>query len=202
MLLLFRDRARVLARTACELHRASGGGVVVGGAFQVAGSLRLAVFARNGPAHRARSPCSKRRVCSGRDCVVRLGAIEHRSRAAELLTVRGEIDAPHGRFTVGVLIFQDLLVVPLVLVIPRCLLGRAEGLRSCEGGEALLKAVLAIAITIIGDQLRERAWGRAWRHGRSSAGGRQVAGERMQLGDASCQRDQHARDHRETPSSI
>lgn len=34
------------------------------------------------------------------------------------LEQRGEIDAPHGRFTVGVLIFQDLCVVPMMLVIP------------------------------------------------------------------------------------
>ncbi|MDD4050505.1 MAG: cation:proton antiporter [candidate division Zixibacteria bacterium] len=34
------------------------------------------------------------------------------------LEQRGEIDAPHGRFTVGVLIFQDLCVVPMILIIP------------------------------------------------------------------------------------
>jgi CPA2 family monovalent cation:H+ antiporter-2 len=31
---------------------------------------------------------------------------------------RRELDAPHGRFIVGVLLFQDLLVVPMVLVVP------------------------------------------------------------------------------------
>ena len=34
------------------------------------------------------------------------------------LSDRGETDAPHGRLTVGVLIFQDLLVVPLILLVP------------------------------------------------------------------------------------
>src|SRR5690606_32296974 len=34
------------------------------------------------------------------------------------LAERGETDAPHGRFIVGVLIFQDLCVVPMVLIIP------------------------------------------------------------------------------------
>ncbi|NMC42329.1 MAG: potassium transporter KefB [candidate division Zixibacteria bacterium] len=34
------------------------------------------------------------------------------------LEQRGEIDAPHGRFTVGVLIFQDMCVVPMMLMIP------------------------------------------------------------------------------------
>jgi len=34
------------------------------------------------------------------------------------LTERQELDAPHGRFIVGTLIFQDLCVVPMVLVVP------------------------------------------------------------------------------------
>ena len=65
------------------------------------------------------------------------------------LTDRGEIDAPHGRFTVGVLIFQDLLVVPLVLLIP-VLAGESGGDAVRGGVEALLKAVFAIAVTVIG----------------------------------------------------
>jgi CPA2 family monovalent cation:H+ antiporter-2 len=39
------------------------------------------------------------------------------------LAERRELDAPHGRFIVGTLIFQDLCVVPMVLVVP--LLGEA-----------------------------------------------------------------------------
>src|SRR6266571_4217149 len=34
------------------------------------------------------------------------------------LTDKGEIDAPHGRLATGVLIFQDLCVVPMMLVLP------------------------------------------------------------------------------------
>jgi CPA2 family monovalent cation:H+ antiporter-2 len=34
------------------------------------------------------------------------------------LQARQEIDAPHGRFALGVLLFQDLCVVPMILVIP------------------------------------------------------------------------------------
>lgn len=64
------------------------------------------------------------------------------------LTVRGEIDAPHGRFTVGVLIFQDLSVVPLVLLVP-VLAGEGGGAAVRAGGEALLTAALAIAMTIV-----------------------------------------------------
>lgn len=68
------------------------------------------------------------------------------------LTDRGEIDAPHGRFTVGVIIFQDLLVVPLILLIP-VLAGEGGTTAVREGGEALLKAVFAIAITVVGARI-------------------------------------------------
>ena len=34
------------------------------------------------------------------------------------LESRGEIDAPHGRLTLGILVFQDLLVVPMILLVP------------------------------------------------------------------------------------
>ncbi|HEY5956942.1 MAG TPA: cation:proton antiporter [Polyangiaceae bacterium] len=44
------------------------------------------------------------------------------------LSERQELDAPHGRFIVGTLIFQDLCVVPMVLVVP--LLSRDAGAES------------------------------------------------------------------------
>lgn len=34
------------------------------------------------------------------------------------LSDRGEIDAPHGRFIVGTLLFQDLCVIPMMLILP------------------------------------------------------------------------------------
>ena len=34
------------------------------------------------------------------------------------LTDKGEIDAPHGRLATGVLIFQDLCVVPIMIMLP------------------------------------------------------------------------------------
>ncbi|MDP2343695.1 MAG: cation:proton antiporter [Deltaproteobacteria bacterium] len=40
------------------------------------------------------------------------------------LSERGETDAPHGRFTIGALIFQDLCVVPMMLLVP--ILARVE----------------------------------------------------------------------------
>jgi CPA2 family monovalent cation:H+ antiporter-2 len=43
-----------------------------------------------------------------------------------LLAERGELDAPHGQMILGVLIFQDLAVVPMMLAIP-LLAGQTEG---------------------------------------------------------------------------
>ena len=34
------------------------------------------------------------------------------------LSARGELDAPHGRLAVGILVFQDLCVVPMILALP------------------------------------------------------------------------------------
>ncbi|MGE0434624.1 MAG: cation:proton antiporter, partial [Planctomycetota bacterium] len=58
------------------------------------------------------------------------------------LTERGELDAPHGRFIVGVLIFQDLLVVPFMLMVPLLI--------PHEGGEPLPLAMLRVAGMTIG----------------------------------------------------
>ena len=38
---------------------------------------------------------------------------------------RGELDTPHGREVVSILVFQDLCIVPLILLLP--LLGRGDG---------------------------------------------------------------------------
>ncbi|MCC6334572.1 MAG: cation:proton antiporter [Myxococcales bacterium] len=64
------------------------------------------------------------------------------------LTERRELDAPHGRFIVGTLIFQDLCVVPMVLVVP--LLGPSEGKGELTSiGLALLKAGGVVAGTLL-----------------------------------------------------
>src|SRR5438046_1323265 len=63
------------------------------------------------------------------------------------LTDKGEIDAPHGRLATGVLIFQDLCVVPMMLVLP-FLAGRSSG-----GAGALFlalgKAVLVVISVLV-----------------------------------------------------
>src|SRR5881398_92544 len=60
------------------------------------------------------------------------------------LADKGEIDAPHGRLATGVLIFQDLCVVPMMLVLP-FLAGAADG----EGGAAGLAWALAKAGLVV-----------------------------------------------------
>ena len=55
-----------------------------------------------------------------------------------LLADRGELDSPHGRAALGILIFQDLCIVPMMLLTP-LLAGGGGG-----GGAMLLVAVRAI----------------------------------------------------------
>ena len=43
----------------------------------------------------------------------------------KLLQERAEVDSPHGRTTLGILIFQDIVIVPMMLLTP--LLGGGEG---------------------------------------------------------------------------
>lgn len=64
------------------------------------------------------------------------------------LTERRELDAPHGRFIVGTLIFQDLCVVPMVLIVPLLGAAGAQGNVAMSIGLAMGKAALVIVLTI------------------------------------------------------
>ena len=65
------------------------------------------------------------------------------------LTERRELDAPHGRFIVGTLVFQDLCVIPMVLVIP-LLASSAPASQALVGvAFALGKAALVVVGTIV-----------------------------------------------------
>jgi len=68
----------------------------------------------------------------------------------KVMTDKGEIDAPHGRLATGVLIFQDLCVVPIMLVLP-FLAGKAEG-----GVVGLLIALGKAALVVAGVILAAR----------------------------------------------
>jgi CPA2 family monovalent cation:H+ antiporter-2 len=61
------------------------------------------------------------------------------------LAERGEVDAPHGRLTLGILIFQDLCVVPMILLVP-ALGGRGGGWLAIA--RALLTAAIVVVVTL------------------------------------------------------
>lgn len=78
-------------------------------------------------------------------CVV---AISSTAVVLRGLSTRGELEAPHGRLAVGILVFQDLCVVPMILAVP-ILAGGSGTVQEIllAGGTALiiLAAVLAAA---------------------------------------------------------
>jgi CPA2 family monovalent cation:H+ antiporter-2 len=68
----------------------------------------------------------------------------------KVMTDMSEIDAPHGRLATGILIFQDLCVVPIMLIVP-FLAGKAEG-----GMAGLLLALGKAALVVVGVILAAR----------------------------------------------
>jgi CPA2 family monovalent cation:H+ antiporter-2 len=66
-----------------------------------------------------------------------------------LLAERGELDAPHGQLAVGILLFQDLCIVPFLLAVPILAAGVDAG-GSASVAVAVLRAVLAlVALSIV-----------------------------------------------------
>lgn len=63
-----------------------------------------------------------------------------------LLQKRNEINAPHGRISLGFLIFQDIIVVPMMLLTP-FLAGSKISIESGDIIELLIKTVLVVVIT-------------------------------------------------------
>ena len=74
---------------------------------------------------------------------------------SKLLSERDELDSEHGRLILGVLLFQDLAVAPLIIFVPA--LGAGAGL-----GEALLyatlKAALVLTLILLLGQKLMRPW--------------------------------------------
>lgn len=64
----------------------------------------------------------------------------------KMLTERGEIDSPHGRTMVGILLFQDLCVVPLMLLTPAL---SGEGINIADITLKFGKAVLIVAVVLL-----------------------------------------------------
>jgi CPA2 family monovalent cation:H+ antiporter-2 len=90
---------------------------------------------------------------------VALGAVAAMSSTAivsKLLTERGELDSAHGRQVIGVLLFQDLAVVPLLVLIPA--LAQPAGALGFAVAAAVGKAVLALALVVLAGPKVMRAW--------------------------------------------
>jgi monovalent cation:H+ antiporter-2, CPA2 family len=90
--------------------------------------------------------------------VVLGGAIAMSSTAivVKLMAERLELESEHGRRVLGVLLFQDLAVVPLLVLIPALDSSPQDLLQSL--GLALLKASLLLTVLLVGGQRVMRWW--------------------------------------------
>ena len=74
----------------------------------------------------------------------------------KLMADRLELESEHGRRVMGVLLFQDLAVVPLLVLIPA--LGQSGGAMASSLGWALVKAALVLGLLLTGGQQAMRWW--------------------------------------------
>ncbi len=75
---------------------------------------------------------------------------------SKLLAERLELDTPHGRSIVGVLLFQDLAVVPLLILVP--VLGQPASGIGVAIAIALAKAAFVLAVLLFAGPRVMRAW--------------------------------------------
>ena len=75
---------------------------------------------------------------------------------SKLLTDRLELDSKHGRETIGVLLFQDLAVVPLMIIIPTLSLPPQK--MAVMLGLALFKVVVLLSLVLLFGQKLMRNW--------------------------------------------
>jgi CPA2 family monovalent cation:H+ antiporter-2 len=74
----------------------------------------------------------------------------------KLMADRLELESEHGKRVIGVLLFQDLAVVPLLVLIPA--IGSPGGDMAVTLGWALLKATALLAVLLTGGQQVMRWW--------------------------------------------
>ena len=75
---------------------------------------------------------------------------------ARLLSERLELDSEHGRTVIGVLLFQDLAVVPLLVLIPA--LGSSPEVMARALALAALKATVLLTLLLVGGRRLMRWW--------------------------------------------
>ncbi len=74
----------------------------------------------------------------------------------KLMAERAELESEHGRRVMGILLFQDLAVVPLLILLPA--LGSASEQLLPALGWALIKAVVLVGLLLTGGQRFMRWW--------------------------------------------
>ncbi|HEY4371080.1 MAG TPA: monovalent cation:proton antiporter-2 (CPA2) family protein [Burkholderiales bacterium] len=86
------------------------------------------------------------------------GALAMSSTAivVKLLTERLELESEHGRDVIGILLFQDLAVVPFLVVVPA--LAEGGGDLAWTLSKALLKAVVVLAILLFAGKKLMHLW--------------------------------------------
>ena len=116
------------------------------GGAQVAGTLTLVV----GVALLAGAPWQTGLALGG------ILAMSSTAIVSKLLVERAELDSAHGREVIAVLLFQDLAVVPLLVLIP--VLGQPADAIGLAMAAALAKAAAALVLVIVGGPRPMRAW--------------------------------------------
>ena len=74
----------------------------------------------------------------------------------KLMSERLELESEHGKRVMGVLLFQDLAVVPLLVLIPA--LGSSGGDMARSLGLAMIKATVLLTLLLVGGQRVMRWW--------------------------------------------
>lgn len=133
ILLLFTIGVEFSLRRMLEIRRL----VVLGGALQVG----LTIVAVAGVARIFGLPPAQTLFLGF------LGSLSSTAIVLQVLAERGEIDSPHGRALLGILIFQDIIVVPMMLLTPR--LGGAATTAQPAAWWLLLKALAVLALTAV-----------------------------------------------------
>ncbi|HYI87222.1 MAG TPA: cation:proton antiporter, partial [Burkholderiales bacterium] len=126
------------------------------GGAQVAGTIALAV----GGAALLGAPWQAGLALGG------ILAMSSTAIVSKLMVERGELDSAHGREVIAVLLFQDLAVVPLLVLIP--VLGQPADAIGLAMAAALAKAAAALTLVIVGGPRPMRAWLRAVARRRSN----------------------------------
>jgi CPA2 family monovalent cation:H+ antiporter-2 len=137
VLLLFTIGLEVSLTELSQMRRV----VLTGGTAQVLGTIGVAA----GAALAAGYPPSEALVLGF------LLALSSTAIVLKLLADRGELEAPHGRIALGVLLFQDLCIVPMMLLLP--VLGRPQELSAARIAATLGAAFGALVAIFYGARI-------------------------------------------------